>query len=74
MRNIRDRKRHRKRPGRNLKFKIALWRENNKEIRAKLDGLSKVKDLKMPTTKRERNYLNEMNLTNPHIWLRYRCK
>ena len=39
------------------------------EIRAELDELSKVKDIKMPTTKRERNYL-----TNARLWFRYRCK
>ena len=58
----------------NLKFKKALWRENDKEIRAELDGLSEVKDLKMPTTKRERNFLKEMNLTNARLCFRYRCK
>ena len=41
----------------NLKFNKAFWRENYREIRAEMDKLSKVKDLKMPTTKRERNYL-----------------
>ena len=44
------------------------------KIRAKLDNLSKVKDIKMPTIKRERNYLKEMNLTNARLWFRYRCK
>ena len=58
----------------NLKLKKALWRENDKEIRAELDELSKVKDLKMPTTKRERNYLKDMTLTNARLWFRYRCK
>ena len=38
-----------------------LWRENDKEIRPELDGLSKVKDLKMPTTKRELLKRNEPN-------------
>ena len=46
--------------------------ENYKEIRAELDKLSKVKDVKMPTTKRERKYLKEMNLTNVRLLFRYR--
>ena len=58
----------------NLKYKKALWRENDKEIRAEMDTLSKVNYLKMPTTKRERNYLKGMNLMNARIWFRYRCK
>ena len=37
----------------NLKFKKALSRENDKEIRAELDELSKVKDIKILTTKKE---------------------
>ena len=36
-----------------------------------MDNLSKVKDLKLPTTKREQNYLKGMTLM---IWFRYRCK
>ena len=28
----------------------------------------------MPTTKRARNYLREMTLTNARLWFRYRCK
>ena len=39
----------------NLKFKKALWRENDKEIRAEMDTLSKAKDLKMPSTKMPTN-------------------
>ena len=58
----------------NLKFKKALWMETDKEIRAEMGKLSKVKDLKMPTTKRERNYLKGMNLMNARVWFRYRCK
>ena len=58
----------------NLKFKKTLWRENDKEIRAEMDTLSKVEDLKMPSTKREQNYLKGMNLMNARIWFRYRCK
>ena len=46
----------------NLKFKKALWRENNKEIRAELESLSKVKDIKMSTTKMEQYYLLKINL------------
>ena len=37
----------------NLKFKKTLWWEDYKEIRTEMDRLSKVKDLKMPTAKRE---------------------
>ena len=33
-----------------------------------MDRLSKVKDLKMPTTKRERN------MVDASVWFRYRCK
>ena len=39
-----------------------------------MDKLSKVKDLKMPRTKRERNYLKGINLMNARVWFRYRCK
>ena len=55
----------------NLKLKRGLWKENDKEIRAELDELSKVKDIHMPTTKRDRNYLKEMTLTNASL---YQCK
>ena len=37
----------------NLKLKRGLWKENDKEIRAALDELKKVKYIDMPTTKRE---------------------
>ena len=36
--------------------------------------LCKVKDLKMPTTKRERNFLKGMNMMDTHVWFRYRYK
>ena len=55
----------------NLKFKKGLWLENYKEIRAELDELSKVKDIKIRTTKIERNYLKELTLTNARFWFRY---
>ena len=71
---MRNRKGQRESTAENLKFKKALWRENDREIRAEMEKLSKVKDLKMPLTKRERNYLNGMNLMNARIWFRYRCK
>ena len=58
----------------NLKFKKALWRENYKEIRTEMDKLSKVKDLKMPTTKREINHLKGINMMDASVWFRYRCK
>ena len=58
----------------NLKFKKALLRENDKEIRTKMDKLSKVQDLKMPTTKRERNYLKGMNMMDAQVSYRYRWK
>ena len=44
------------------------------KIRVEIDKLSKGKDLKMPTTKREQNYLKGMNLMNTRVWFRYRCK
>ena len=56
----------------NLKLKRGLWRENDKEVRAELDVLSKVKDIKMPTTKRDKNYLKEITLTNARLRFRYR--
>ena len=37
----------------NYKLKKGLWAENNKEIRASLDKLKKVKHIDMPNTKRE---------------------
>ena len=55
----------------NIKFKKTLWRENYKEIRSEMDKLSKVKDLKMPTTERERNYLIRMNMLDARVWFRY---
>ena len=58
----------------NLKLKRGLWKENNKEIRAELDELKKVKYIDMPTTKRERHHLREMTLTNARLWFRYQCK
>ena len=39
-----------------------------------MDKLSKVKDLKMPTAKRERNYLKRIYMMNARVWFRYRCK
>ena len=51
----------------NLKLKRGLWKENDKEIRAELDELSKVKDIQMPTTKRDNNYLKEMTNTNARL-------
>ena len=45
-----------------------------KKIRAELDKHSKVKDIKMQTTKRERNYLKDMTLTNARLCFRYRCE
>ena len=35
----------------NLKLKRSLWKENDKEIRADLNELKKVKYIQMPTTK-----------------------
>ena len=58
----------------NLKLKRGLWKENDKEIRSALDNLKKVKYIDMPTTKRERNYLRVMTLTNVRLWFRYRCQ
>ena len=51
-----------------------MWKENDKDKRADLNELKKVKDIQRPTTKRERNYLREMTLTNARLWFRYRCK
>ena len=48
----------------NLKLKRGLLKENDKEIRAALDELKEVKYIDMPTTKREKNYLREITLTN----------
>ena len=39
-----------------------------------MDKLGKVKDLQIPTAKRERNYLKRMNLQDARVWFRYRCK
>ena len=39
-----------------------------------MDKLSKVKDFKIPTTKRERNYQKRINLQDARVWFRYRCK
>ena len=47
---------------------------NDKEIRTALDKLKKVKYIDMHKTKRERNYLREMTLTNARLWFRYRCQ
>ena len=58
----------------NLKLKQGLWKENDKEIRTALDKLKKVKYIDMPRTKRERNYLTEITLTNARLWFRYRCQ
>ena len=41
----------------NYKLKKGLWAENDKEIRAALDKLKKVKHIDMPNTNKERNYL-----------------
>ena len=38
-----------------------------------MDKLNKVKVLKMPTKKQERNYLNRMNMQDARVWFRYRC-
>ena len=58
----------------NLKLKQGLWSENDKEIRTALDKLKKVKYIDMHKTKRERNYLREMTLTNARLWFRYQCQ
>ena len=66
-----DRPGQRERTGRQSKTKK---KENDKEIRAELDELSKVKDIHMPTRKGDRNYMKEMTLTNARLWFRYCCK
>ena len=36
--------------------------------------LEKAKEIEMPTTKIERNYLQEMTLSDARLWFRYRCR
>ena len=55
-------------------LKKGLWAENNKEIRAALNELKKVKEIEMPNTKRERNYLKDMTLADARLWFRCRCQ
>ena len=55
-------------------LKKALWAENDKEIRADLNKLKKVKEIEMPITKIERNYLQDMTLADARLWFRYRCQ
>ena len=57
-----------------FKLKKGLWAENDKEIRAALDSFKKDKYIKMPNTKRERNYLKDMTLADARLWFRYRCQ
>ena len=52
----------------------ALWAENDKEIRAALNELEKIKEIEMPTIKIEINYLQDMTLSDARLWFRYRCQ
>ena len=56
------------------KIKKALWRENDKEIKAKMIKPDKVRHLEISTTKRQRNYLKRMNLQDARVWFRFRSK
>ena len=55
-------------------LKKGLWAENDEEIQVALNELKKVKEIEMPNTKRERNYLQDMTLANARLWFRYRCQ
>ena len=55
-------------------LKNAICAENDKEIRASLNGLEKVKEIEMPTTQIERNYLQDMTPADARLWFRYRCQ
>ena len=54
-------------------IKRGLWEKYDKEIRAAIDRLKKVNYKDIPT-KKKKNYLREIKLTNARLWLRYRCQ
>ena len=66
------RRRTKRTRGYKLKIKKALWRENDKEIKAEIIKSDKVRHLEIPTTKRQRNYLKRMNLQDARVWFRLR--
>ena len=55
-------------------LKKALWADNDKEIRAALNRMEKVMEKEMPTTKIERNDLQDLTLAVARSLFRYRCQ
>ena len=51
----------------------AIWRENEKEIKAMLSGKKKFKDI-WEDSRSKRNYLTRINLDDARVWFRYRNK
>ena len=55
-------------------LKKAIWREYNAEIQEALSSSEKVRNIPIPTTEKERNYLKRMNLPDARTYFRVRCK
>ena len=55
-----------------FKLKKGLWAENDKEIRAALNELKKLKELQHK--KRKKNYLKDITLADARLWSKYRCQ
>ena len=49
-------------------LKKAIWREYNAEIREALSSSEKVRDIAIPATEKERNYLKRMNLPDARTY------
>ena len=56
------------------KLKQAIWRKYNEEMREALSSSEKVRNTRIPTKERERNYLKRMNLPDARTYFRFRCK
>ena len=56
-----------------IEIRNAIWAENDKDIKAILDGKKKVKDI-WEDEKGKRNYLERINLDDARVWFRYRSK
>ena len=50
-------------------LKKAIWREYDAEIKEALSSSEKVRDISIPTTEKERNYLKRMNLPDARTYI-----